>query len=298
MSDSCLQMPAEMPWFSILGVNVSAIDLPTATQTILAWVADRRSGYVTITGVHGVMEARDSPEFRRVLRGARMVTPDGMPLVYYGRVRRHQVSRVYGPDLMLALMEATRDGTIRHYFYGGGEGVADRLRDRLSRRFPGIAVAGTMTPPFRPLSEHEEEETAAAINASRADIVWIGLSTPKQEYWMARMCDRLDAPILIGVGAAFDFNAGLKSQAPRILQILALEWLYRLATEPRRLWRRYLRNNPRFLLLIAGEFLLGRRYFQLQDKDMDDDSPPTSGRGQQPSAVAARSLPSGPPAGR
>lgn len=246
--------------FSVLGVGVSALDLDRASGFVLDWVRQDRRTYVTVTGVHGVMEARQDPDFGRILDQAGMVTPDGMPLVYVGRSRGFSLKRVYGPDLMLALMAATRDGSVKHYFYGGGDGVAGLLEDRLRARFPGIAVAGRHTPPFRPLTEAEETGIVDRINNSGADIVWVGLSTPKQEVWMARMRERLAPAVLIGVGAAFDFHAGLKPQAPRLMQMMALEWLFRLATEPRRLWRRYLRNNPLFLFDLFRETLGLKRF--------------------------------------
>jgi N-acetylglucosaminyldiphosphoundecaprenol N-acetyl-beta-D-mannosaminyltransferase len=180
-----------------------------------------------------------------------------MPLVWLGRaaVGPH-VDRVYGPDLMLACCERSRALGYRHYFYGGAPGVADKLAARLSARFPGLVVCGTFSPPFGKLSPEEDEAIVRRINEAHADIVWVGLSTPKQERWMDQHRDRLDAPVLIGVGAAFDFHAGLKRQAPRWIQRSGLEWLFRLLTEPRRLWRRYLRNNPEFawrlLLQSAG----------------------------------------------
>lgn len=245
--------------FHILNVGVTATDLPRAVRTIQGWVAARQRVYVTVTGVHGVMEAQANPAFRCILADAAMVTPDGMPLVYLGRLRGFPVRRVYGPDLMLNVMAASTDGSIRHYFYGGAPGVAELLEKRLADRFPGVTFVGRYTPPFRPLTEDEEDEVVARINASGADIVWVGLSTPRQEVWMARMRERLRAPVLIGVGAAFDFHAGLKPQAPRLMQVLALEWLFRLCTEPRRLWRRYLYNNPRFIYYLMQEMILSRR---------------------------------------
>ena len=163
------------------------------------------------------------------------------------------MERVYGPDLMLAACAAGLDHGWKHYFYGGGEGVAETLRDQLCERFPGLNVVGIHTPPFRPLTNGESAEDCTAINESGADIVWVGLSTPKQERWMAAHIDRLDRAQVIGVGAAFDINAGLLRQAPPWMQQRGLEWAFRLAVEPRRLWRRYLRNNPRFVLRVLRD---------------------------------------------
>ena len=185
-----------------------------------------------------------SPRFRAlrdVHNAADMVTPDGMPLVWLGRLFGHRhVTRVYGPDLLLELCAATAIPGLRHFFYGGGEGVAEILTSRLRERFPALVVAGTCTPPYRPLSAAERATIIETIEASRPDIVWVGLGAPKQERWMAEFAPNLRIPVLIGVGAAFDFHAGVKPQAPRWMQRSGLEWLFRLATEPRRLWRRYL----------------------------------------------------------
>jgi N-acetylglucosaminyldiphosphoundecaprenol N-acetyl-beta-D-mannosaminyltransferase len=240
----------------ILGVGVSAVDMRSAVDTVMAWIARREKHYVTLTGVHGVMEAHEDPRFRRTLNRAGLTLPDGMPLVWLSWLAgRGHVTRVYGPDFTLELSAALAQAGRSAFYYGGIPGVADRLARTLERRYPGLVTAGTHCPPFRPLSPDEEAAVASRINASGADVVWVGLSTPKQERWMARMMERLDPPVLIGVGAAFDFLSGRVRQAPRWMQRSGLEWLYRLTQEPRRLWRRYLRNNPRFLCLVAGEKL-------------------------------------------
>jgi len=194
------------------------------------------------------MQSQVDPSLRDIHNQAGLVTPDGMPLVWLSRLRgHHHVQRVYGPDLMLACCEASIRNGYRHFFYGGGPGVAERLAKRLGQRFDGLQVVGTWTPPFRDLTTAEEEALIDRIASSKPDIVWVGLSTPKQERWMARYIGRLPAAVLIGVGAAFDMHAGITRQAPRWMQRSGLEWLFRLATEPRRLWRRYLTNNPRFV---------------------------------------------------
>jgi N-acetylglucosaminyldiphosphoundecaprenol N-acetyl-beta-D-mannosaminyltransferase len=211
---------------------------------------------VCVTGVHGVMESQRDEELRRIHNRAGMVTPDGMPLVWLSRLAgQGHVRRVYGPDLMLACCQRSPGIGHRHFFYGGAEGVPQRLIDRLQARFPGLAVAGGYSPPFGALSPEEDEAIVRRINGANADIVWVGLSTPKQEHWMSEHRERLSAPVLIGVGAAFDFNAGLKRQAPRWMQQSGTEWLFRLLTEPRRLWRRYLVNNPVFVWKVLVRFL-------------------------------------------
>jgi N-acetylglucosaminyldiphosphoundecaprenol N-acetyl-beta-D-mannosaminyltransferase len=233
---------------NLLGIGVSAISMSQALETIEGWLLRREQHYVCVTGVHGIMESQRDEALRRIHNRAGLVTPDGMPLVWLSRLRGHShVERVYGPDLMLACCERSVHRGYRHFFYGGGEGVARQLADRLARRYPGLRIAGTYTPPFRPLSAAEDQAITNQINDAGPDIVWVGLSTPMQERWMDAHLGRLGAPVLIGVGAAFDFHAGLKRQAPRWMQRAGLEWLFRLATEPRRLWRRYLRNNPAFV---------------------------------------------------
>jgi N-acetylglucosaminyldiphosphoundecaprenol N-acetyl-beta-D-mannosaminyltransferase len=233
---------------NILGIGVSAITMSQALATIEGWLSRGEQHYACVTGVHGIMESQRDDALRRIHNRAGLVTPDGMPLVWLSRLNgKSHVERVYGPDLMLAFCERSVVRGYRHFFYGGGEGVAQRLAERLCGRYPGLIVAGTYTPPFRPLSGAEDQAIVVEINEVGPDIVWVGLSTPKQERWMDAHLGRLRAPVLIGVGAAFDFHAGLKKQAPYWMQRAGLEWLFRLATEPRRLWRRYLRNNPAFI---------------------------------------------------
>ncbi len=244
---------------SILGVNVSAIDMQDCVETIQTWIATRAQHYVCITGVHGVIESQSDAELRAIHNAAGLVTPDGMPLVIMARRLGHEnTSRVYGPDLMRAMSALSPAHGYRHFYYGGGDGVAERLKSALARACPGLNVVGTITPPFRALTREEDDAIVDHINAARADIVWVGLSTPKQERWMAAHVGRLNAPVLIGVGAAFDFLAGDKMQAPAWMQRNALEWAFRLATEPRRLWRRYLTIVPKFILLAGAQLMRSR----------------------------------------
>jgi len=245
-----------IPQANILGISVSAINLEMAQRALEAWIARREQHYICVTGVHGVMESQRDEELQRIHNHAGLVTPDGMPLVWLSRLQgfRH-VERVYGPDLMLAVCEGSQTRGKRHFFYGGGPGVAEKLATRLSARFPGLGVVGTYSPPFRELTSEEDREIVQRVNSARPDIVWVGISTPKQERWMAEHTQKLKACVLIGVGAAFDFNAGLKKQAPRWMQKSGLEWSFRLMMEPGRLWRRYLSNNPRFLWLVLREAL-------------------------------------------
>jgi N-acetylglucosaminyldiphosphoundecaprenol N-acetyl-beta-D-mannosaminyltransferase len=244
----------DVPRVDVLGVDVRVLDIDRTLEIFDHWITEGEREYVCVTGVHGVMESRRDERLRGIHNQAGLVTADGMPLVWWARCQGwRQARRVYGPDLLLACCERSMTTGYRHFFYGGGDGVADLLASRLTRRFPRLIVAGTFTPPFRPLTPEEDEDVVAQINSAAPDIIWVGLSTPKQEYWMAEHVDRFDAAVLIGVGAAFDFHAGLKPQAPRWMQSSGLEWLFRLATEPRRLWKRYLVNNPAFLWLALQQ---------------------------------------------
>jgi N-acetylglucosaminyldiphosphoundecaprenol N-acetyl-beta-D-mannosaminyltransferase len=188
-------------------------------------------------------------------------TPDGMPMVWMGKLQGFsQMDRVYGPDLMLRVCEWTQTRGYKHFLYGGGPGVADELQRRLVQRFPALKIVGTYTPPFRPLSAEEEEQLAARVRESKPDIFWVGLSTPKQEKFMADHWQRLDATLFFGVGAAFDFHAGRVRQAPRWMQRSGLEWLFRLVCEPKRLWKRYFKNNPVFIFRAICQLTRIRHY--------------------------------------
>lgn len=243
---------SEHPGVDVLGTVVSAINLADAVETIEGWIGRGEHRYVCVANVHSVMEAFRDPTLRQVMNGSGLTTPDGMPLVWLLKhAGHHRASRVYGPDLMLDVCQRSLETGWRHYFLGGADGVADAMAARLQARFPGLQVAGTLSPPFRPLSRDEDEELVRTVNRASADIVWVGLGAPKQERWMAEHRAALDAPVLVGVGAAFDFHAGTVRQAPAALQRAGLEWAYRLVKEPRRLWRRYLVYNPWFMALVA-----------------------------------------------
>ena len=240
----------------ILGVGVSAINMGMALDTIDEWISRRHRNYVCITSVHGVIESQSDHKLRRIQNEAGLVTPDGMPLVWVSRLRnRRHVRRVYGPELMAEVCQRSASMGYRHFLYGGAAGIPERLAEQLQSRFPGIEIVGVFSPPFRPLTPEEDESIIQRINNSGADILWVGLSTPKQEYWMAAHQGRLDVAVMIGVGAAFDFLAGVKSQAPRWIQRSGFEWFYRLLTEPRRLWRRYLKIVPLFMYYMALDSL-------------------------------------------
>ncbi len=247
---------------NVLGVGLSAINMTMALHILEQWIQQKeKSRYVCITGVHGVIESQNDEELCHIHNHAGMVTPDGMPMVWMGRLNgKRWMKRVYGPDLVLAMCQKSLEKGYRHYFYGGADGVPELLAQKLQQRFPGLQVVGTYSPPFRTLTPQEDEEVVQMINKTDPDIVWVGLSTPKQERWMAAHVDKLNAPALIGVGAAFDFHAGLKKQAPLWMQRSGLEWLFRMITEPKRLGSRYLKSNPLFIMLILAQYLGLRKY--------------------------------------
>lgn len=251
----------------VLGVNVSAIVLDDAIATIERWIVEGRREYVCVSGAHGIMECRHDPLLRKIHNEAGMVTPDGVPLVYFLRaIGKRRTQRVYGPDLMRKMTAVSGQRGYRQFYYGGDVGVAEKLRETLVRSVPGLQVVGTICPPFRQMTPEEDRAVIDAINAARPHIIWVGLSTPKQERWMAEHRGRIDAPVMIGVGAAFDFIAGTKRQAPKWMQRHALEWLFRLCSEPRRLWRRYAYIVPSFAFLTAGELLRRAVRSQVADR--------------------------------
>ena len=246
---------------NVLGVGISVLNLQTALTAIAAAVRERRKGYLCITGVHGVMEAQDDPAFKNILNAALLCTPDGMPMVWAGKLAGHrEMGRVYGPDLMLDVCAWSETSGAKHFFYGGADGVAELLARQLLEKFPRLKIAGTYTPPFRRLMADEEKQLAAQITTAAPDILWVGLSTPKQEKFMAEYLPKLDVTLMVGVGAAFDFHSGRVRQAPRWMQRSGLEWFYRLCSEPRRLGKRYLRNNPLFLLKSFGQLTGWKKY--------------------------------------
>jgi N-acetylglucosaminyldiphosphoundecaprenol N-acetyl-beta-D-mannosaminyltransferase len=250
---------------NVLGVAVSPINMGLALAQISRAIAGRQKGYVCVTGVHGVSVAQSDPEFRQILNRAFLCTPDGMPLVWVGRWQgQKQMDRVYGPDLMLAVMELSEKTGWRHFFYGGANGTAQLLKSKLLEKFPKLQIVGIGEPPFRPLNQDEQQKLREEIRAAKPDILWIGLSTPKQERFMAEYLTQLDTTLMIGVGAAFDFHAGTVRQAPRWMQRSGLEWFFRLCCEPRRLWKRYLTNNPLFVARIFCQFT-GLRKFPLHN---------------------------------
>ncbi|MGG7577593.1 WecB/TagA/CpsF family glycosyltransferase [Rhizobium sp. Nf11,1] len=270
---SVLKQKDSLEWTNVLGVRISAVNLKSATGFIQKGIEDGRREYVCVRDAHGVVRCQDDPELRSIHNRAFLVTPDGMPLVWALKRAGHVDSdRVYGPDLMLSVFEAGTSKGIRHFLYGATPETLQHLQAQLLAKFPEAEIAGSYAPPFHKLSPQEEADIANRLNRSGADIIWVGLSSPKQELWMARMRDRLDASMLIGVGAAFDFHAGLKRQAPRFIQRSGFEWAFRLLCEPRRLWRRYALVVPTFISLTAFQ-RLGLRKFPIEDEVFGSSAP-------------------------
>jgi N-acetylglucosaminyldiphosphoundecaprenol N-acetyl-beta-D-mannosaminyltransferase len=244
---------------NLLGVHVSAVALAGAVDEMTAAIRAGAGGYACTCPVYTLMQGHERAEVRAALNGANWVTPDGMPVVWALQAMGAKgVGRVYGPDLLLALSEESARCGYAQYYLGGAAGVAEALALTLQRRFPGLNVAGWETPPFRDQTQAEEVTMVERLNGSGAQIIWVGLGSPKQDLWMARFRPRLQVPLLVGVGAAFDFFTGRQRQAPRWMQRSGLEWAFRLASQPRRLWRRYLIYNPKFLVLIAMQLVRQR----------------------------------------
>jgi N-acetylglucosaminyldiphosphoundecaprenol N-acetyl-beta-D-mannosaminyltransferase len=250
-------MPPNPPRYNVLGVGVSVLTLAQARDLVIGVRNQLRRGYICLGTAAGLTESCAEPALRKIFNESWLTTPDGMPLVWLGPL---EVERVYGPDLMLAVCDAGRASGLTHYFFGGTAGVAGELKQKLCARFPGLAVVGTFTPPFRPLDADELAALRADVARARPDVMWIGLGTPKQEYFMAAHWQTLEAGVLIGVGAAFDFHSGRVRQAPRLIQRSGFEWLFRLCTEPRRLGRRYLTTTPLFALRVIAQLMGLKKY--------------------------------------
>jgi N-acetylglucosaminyldiphosphoundecaprenol N-acetyl-beta-D-mannosaminyltransferase len=244
----------------ILGVPLAISDYEQVVAWMEAMIAADARGYVTAAAVNLIMSAREDADVRAAVLGATLAVPDGQPLVWALHALGHRgATRVYGPDLMAGFCARAALAGTPIYLYGGRSPEAlELLERRLRERFPGLHIAGGFSPPFRELTRDEEQRAIAEINSSGASVVWVGTGQPKQEKWMLHMRPLLSAPLLVGVGAAFDFHAGLVSQAPGWMQRNGLEWTYRLSREPRRLWRRYARYNPLFLLGFARQYVRHR----------------------------------------
>jgi N-acetylglucosaminyldiphosphoundecaprenol N-acetyl-beta-D-mannosaminyltransferase len=243
----------------VLGVRISAVNMELSVDLADRWIRAGKPGYVCVTGVHGVMEAQRDPELLRAFNRAAISLPDGMPMTWIGRLQGFErMDRVFGPDFMAAMCRLSVERGYRNLLYGGKPGVAELLSETLQRRFPGLQVVGTYTPPFRSLTAEEEAEFVAQVAQVRPHILWVGVSTPKQERFMAQYVSRFQVPLLVGVGAAFDYHTGSIRDCSPWIKRAGLQWLHRLLQEPRRLWKRYLVNNPAFVWRIALQ-LLGLR---------------------------------------
>lgn len=234
--------------FNVLGVKINAINMYNVVSIIRSWIESNERHYICVTGAHGVMECQKDKELIHIHNTSGLTVPDGMPLVWIGRLNGFKnISRVYGPDLMLEIFKVSLFKGYTHFLYGGDIGIAEVLKTKLEDKFQAVRIVGTYTPPFRPLNAKEEEELQEKINKLKPDLLWVGLSTPKQEHFMAEYIHKLDTKVMIGVGAAFDIHAGHKKDAPKLFKITGMQWFYRLCKEPKRLWRRYIHNNPVFV---------------------------------------------------
>jgi N-acetylglucosaminyldiphosphoundecaprenol N-acetyl-beta-D-mannosaminyltransferase len=252
-----IAVAADIPTREILGVPVAMTDYRGAMGAMDAMIERRERGYVCAVPVHSLMVGLDDPDMAAALKGATMVLPDGMPVVWAANLLgEHLTDRVYGPELMLRYSDRCAEVGHRVWLFGGrDQGSLVQLALNMRRRHHGITIVGGYSPPFRPMTDEEEDTLIDQINEARPDVLWVGIGVPKQEKWMARMRDRLDVPVMCAVGAAFDFHAGRISQAPSWMQQRGLEWIYRIAQEPRRLLPRYLYFNPRFVLAFARQYL-------------------------------------------
>jgi N-acetylglucosaminyldiphosphoundecaprenol N-acetyl-beta-D-mannosaminyltransferase len=247
---------------SILGVPVAMTDYSETIEVMDGLISSGEPGYICVAPVHSLIVAQDDPEMRAALRGSTLVVPDGMPVVWAANLLgEHLDDRVYGPELMLRFSDRCAERGYRVWLHGGhDQATLLHLTERMRRRHPGIKIVGGYAPPSRLLTPEEEDAVVRQINEAAPDVVWVGLGVPRQEKWMARMRARVDAPVMCGVGAAFDFHAGRVSMAPRWMQQRGLEWLYRITQEPRRLLPRYVRSNPRFVISFARQYLTERRH--------------------------------------
>ena len=259
-SDELLQTPT-IPRANVLGVGVHVLTTAQAVYACIRLVRNDGRGYVCTTGVHGVIEAHSNPRLREILNSAFLNLADGVPTAWMGKLQGYRsMKTIRGPEFMLALCEASVQWQLRHFLYGGGDGVTEELANALRLNFPGIQIVGSYTPPFRALTESEEGALEAQMRECEPDIMWIGLSTPKQELFTGRHFHRLSVKLMITVGAAFDFHSGRKKDAPTWIKDHGFHWLYRLVQEPRRLLRRYGRIVPSFLFLAMLQVLGMKRY--------------------------------------
>ncbi|MCK5013154.1 MAG: WecB/TagA/CpsF family glycosyltransferase [Candidatus Omnitrophica bacterium] len=243
----------------ICDVPVSSVNIPQACDVIDGRINDRKKVYICVAPVSTIVDCQSDHEYKKVLNNADMITPDGMPLVWIGKLKGDKnIGRTYGPDLMQALCRSGEKKGYKHYLYGSTESTCGLLRNVLKRKFPNIDIRGHYAPPYRPVHAQEDESIVNEINSADPDILWVGLGSPKQDFWMYEHRAKLKAPIIIGVGAAFDFIAGVKKQAPRWMRRFGLEWFFRLCSEPKRLWKRYFLGNTKFIYLLIKHSIKSR----------------------------------------
>lgn len=240
---------------SILGTKVSATNLQGASLYLKDCIEQDKRTYVCIAPVSTIVDAWKNDAYRKIINSSGMVTPDGMPLVWLGKLKGERtMGRAYGPDLMLKFCELSQQKGYKHYFYGGTSERNQLLIEKLKNKFPELKVKGSYAPPTRKTGEMEDDDILEQINRAEPDILWVGLGSPKQDYWMYNHRQKLNVPVVIGVGAAFDFISGVKKQAPKWMQRCGLEWFFRLCCEPKRLWKRYLFGNALFIFLVLRDF--------------------------------------------
>jgi len=246
---------------NILGVRICAVTMAQTLKIMCDWISRRQAHYVCCVPAHAIMDCVENPSLRHAFNFSGLTTPDGMSIVWLLRLAGYTVERVYGPDLLLATAALSVEKGYRHYFYGGAPGVTEKLVTRLKQRFPGLQVVGFESPPFHTLSPEEDKAVVERIRNVSPDFLWVGIGSPRQECWMSEHVNVLGVPVLVGIGAAFDFLSGNKPQAPRWIQRMGLEWLFRLISEPKRLWRRYVLGYPKFIFLVLLQ-QLGLKSFE------------------------------------
>jgi N-acetylglucosaminyldiphosphoundecaprenol N-acetyl-beta-D-mannosaminyltransferase len=273
------------PKANVLGLAIDAVNMEQALVRVEEDLRLRRKGYVCLAGVHGVMECKRDPALARIFANAALAAPDGMPTVWVGRHQGHaKMERVAGPDLMLEVIRRPEFRGYTHFLCGGKEGVAEELRDQLRARHPGIQIVGTYTPPFGPMSSAQEEDFLSTINGAHPDIVWIGISTPKQERFMDHYLPLVDTTLMFAVGAAFDFHTGRIADCSDWIKRAGLQWFNRLLQDPKHLWKRYLRNNPPFLFYIFLQ-LTGIQSYRLRPSTAVREKMPEASRAEPESAA-------------
>ncbi len=245
-----------LPRVNVLGVGISATNMSNTVTTIRNWIKRGEKHYVCVTGVHGIMECQKDENLKPIHNASGLTVPDGMPMVWAGRIYGHpEISRVYGPDLMLAVCKSSVDKGYTHFLYGGTNGVVQDLKENLEKMFPGIQIVGKYTPPFRPLNSEQKNELINQVSLSKPDLLWVGLSTPKQERFMSEYISKLDTKVMLGVGAAFDYHTGRAKDSPDWTKKIGMQWLHRLLQDPKRLWKRYLYNNPVFAYKFINQLI-------------------------------------------